>query len=179
MAQHFFPFSLMPVDEPLRHRWNDGGRCPFEIPRDTSGGERWKPICRECGWTEVWKIREDRRWKCSEKACRAQFSVTSHNGFKECKLSFRKMLAACTPVCVWRKGCRSVSLLPRDPSQLQDRLHKCSELVAAIRFRSLRRFVFASQPAIIMDTRTIEKIYPMSKFLSDWHFRHVFALYKN
>lgn len=54
-----------------------------------------KPICPECGRTEVWVLRKDRRWKCSDNACRAQFSVTSHTIFKDRKLSFRKILMAC------------------------------------------------------------------------------------
>lgn len=54
-----------------------------------------KPICPECGSMEAWVIRKDRRWKCSDNACRAQFSVTSHTIFKDRKLSFRKILTAC------------------------------------------------------------------------------------
>ena len=44
------------------------------------------PVCPECGCTDVWDIRKGRRWKCAEKACRAQFSVTSHTIFKDRKL---------------------------------------------------------------------------------------------
>ena len=54
-----------------------------------------EPICPECGCTDVWMIRKDRRWKCSEKACRTQFSATSHTIFKDRKLTFRKILVAC------------------------------------------------------------------------------------
>lgn len=59
---------------------------------EENGGD---PICPECGCTDVWMIRKDRRWKCSDKSCRAQFSVTSHTIFKDRKLSFQQILMAC------------------------------------------------------------------------------------
>ena len=56
---------------------------------------RGNPICPECGCTDVWMIRKNRRWKCSVKSCRTQFSVTSHTIFKDRKLSFQQILRAC------------------------------------------------------------------------------------
>ena len=95
MAQHFLlspqcrSMSLLTIAEMSE----DSAHNKFKsIIWEANGGN---PICPECGGTDVWMIRKNRRWKCSDKACRAQFSVTSHTIFKDRKLSFRKILTAC------------------------------------------------------------------------------------
>lgn len=68
---------------------------------DANGG---KPICPHCGGLDHWELEDDKKWRC--KACRKSFSLTSETIFKDRKLSFRKILAACV---IFANGVMGVS----------------------------------------------------------------------
>jgi hypothetical protein len=52
-----------------------------------------EPCCPKCGTLRCHTMSRN-RFKCTEKTCKAVFSVTSGTVFHACKLSFKKMLIA-------------------------------------------------------------------------------------
>ena len=92
MAQHFLKSAaarplplarILRMTEDQAYGWFKRARWP-----ETKG----QPWCPRCGCLEPWEIRR-RRYKCREKTCRAEFSVTSGTIFASHKLSFRQILA--------------------------------------------------------------------------------------
>lgn len=92
MAQHFLRSAaartlplvrVLRMSEDQAYRWFCRARWP------ETDGEPW---CPRCGCIEPWEIRR-RRYKCREKTCRAEFSVTSGTIFASRKLPFRLILA--------------------------------------------------------------------------------------
>jgi hypothetical protein len=91
MAQHFLRRAesrKLPLAKVLRmteeqaYRWFRRARWP------ETGGEPW---CPRCGLLEPWEIRR-RRFKCRDKDCRCEFSVTSGSIYASHKLSFRQLI---------------------------------------------------------------------------------------
>ena len=90
MAQHFL---LSPAARGLDigaiHRMSEeDARLRFRTLcwPDTAG----EPACPTCGGLDHWALATVSKWKC--KACRLQFTPTSHTVFKSHKLSYRQLL---------------------------------------------------------------------------------------
>jgi transposase-like protein len=79
---------------------------------DTNG----EPVCPECGSTKLYDCRRPNgtpRWRCAEKECRAEFTITSGTIFASRKLPLRTYLAAVAIFCNEVKG-KSMLALSRD-----------------------------------------------------------------
>jgi transposase-like protein len=68
-----------------------------------------KPYCPRCGCLEPYNVRR-RRFRCSEPACRAEFSVTSGTVFSNRKLSFKKIIMAIWEEITAAKGMAALHL---------------------------------------------------------------------
>src|SRR5260370_18777799 len=89
MAQHFLKSKecrTLPLANVLRMT-EDAAYRRFCKARWPDG-----PSCPRCGVLDPWAIRR-RRFKCREKTCRCEFSVTSGTIFANHKLPFRSILA--------------------------------------------------------------------------------------
>lgn len=93
MAQHFLNSpkcrdltlgTVFRMSEDRAYAWFRQARWP-----ETEG----IPYCPRCGVTNAWETRR-RRFKCRDKSCRHEFSVTSGTIFAHHKLPFRQLLAA-------------------------------------------------------------------------------------
>ncbi|MEH2469157.1 transposase-like protein [Nitrobacteraceae bacterium AZCC 2161] len=93
MSQHFLlskdardlPLSkVMRMTEPGACRWFKRARWP-----ETNG----EPYCPACGTLRCYELSRGRRFKCSAKECRREFTVTSGTIFASRKLKFRQILA--------------------------------------------------------------------------------------
>ena len=75
-----------------------------------------EPVCPICGSTKVYDCRRPHgspRWRCAQKECRAEFSITSGTLFAFHKLPHRTYLAAVAIFCNEVKG-KSMLALSRD-----------------------------------------------------------------
>ena len=54
------------------------------------------PVCPSCGGLDHWTLVENRKWKCQQKECRVQFTVTSRTILSSRKIEDRR--AKGTPV---------------------------------------------------------------------------------
>jgi transposase-like protein len=75
-----------------------------------------QPVCPSCGSIKVYDCRRPNgasRWRCAQKECKAEFSVTSGTIFAAHKLPLRMYLAAVAVFCNEVKG-KSMLALSRD-----------------------------------------------------------------
>ena len=135
MARHFLltnaartlPLArVLSMREETAYNWFKKARWS-----DTNG----EPHCPKCGCVGAWELTR-RRFKCREKTCRSEFSVTSGTIFASRKLSFRKILAviALSVNAVKGKAALQVSReIDVDYKTAWVLLHKLREAVAAER----------------------------------------------
>lgn len=72
---------------------------------------RWPdgvPTCPSCGCKQSWELVKNRKWKCKEKTCRTQFTVTSKTPLASRKLEYRDILAA---IATFANGVNGVASL--------------------------------------------------------------------
>jgi transposase-like protein len=75
-----------------------------------------EPVCPKCGSAKVYDMRRPNgapRWRCAQKECKAEFSITSGTLFASHKLPLRSYLAAIAIFCNEVKG-KSMLALSRD-----------------------------------------------------------------
>lgn len=93
MGQHFLASKdardlplqkVMRMTEPGAYRLFKRARWPL-----TNG----EPVCPECGNVRCYELARGRRFKCSFKECKKEFTVTSGTIFASRKLMFRQILA--------------------------------------------------------------------------------------
>ncbi len=75
-----------------------------------------QPVCPSCGSLKVYDCRRAKgapRWRCAQKECKAEFSITSGTIFAAHKLPLRMYLAAVAVFCNEVKG-KSMLALSRD-----------------------------------------------------------------
>lgn len=135
MAQHFLltkaartlPLArIFKMREDTAYSWFKKARWP------ETGGE---PYCPRCGCVGAWELTR-RRFKCREKTCRTEFTVTSGTIFASRNLSFRKILAVIALSVNAAKGKAALQVAREvdvDYKTAWVLLHKLREAVAAER----------------------------------------------
>ena len=92
------------------------------------------PVCPRCGCTDAYEVSTRRKFKCRDKACYHQFSVTSGTIFASRKLPFVDMLAAVAIVANGAKGISALQLA-RDTNHQHKSvwvlIHKIREAMAS------------------------------------------------
>jgi hypothetical protein len=71
---------------------------------DTAG----QPVCPACGGHDHWTLIENKKWKCRQKQCRIQFTVTSRTIFASRKMAFCDIVAA---IAIFANGVLGVAAL--------------------------------------------------------------------
>ncbi len=116
MAQHFLLSSQAKTLSLLQvtRMTDEEAETAFRLVRwpETSGA----PVCPSCGSVKVYECRRGKgaaRWRCAQKECRADFSITSGTLFASHKLPLRTYLAAIAIFTNEVKG-KSMLALSRD-----------------------------------------------------------------
>ena len=108
MAQHFLlskEARTLSIAQVMRMSDKQAFEAFKRVRWAETGGQ---PVCPKCGCTEAYEITTRQIWKCRDKDCRAQYSVTSGTIFASRKLSLRDYLAC---IALFVNGAKGVSAL--------------------------------------------------------------------
>lgn len=73
---------------------------------------RWgtEPFCPHCGGTKPYKLKDGKTYRCKDKTCRKDFSVTVKTIFENSKIPLSKWMAALYIITAHKKGISSCQL---------------------------------------------------------------------
>ena len=83
-----------------------------KVAREHMEQMRWgsNPVCPHCGSIKPYKLKDGKTYRCKDKTCKQNFTVTVKTVFEHSKISLSKWMCACYIISAHKKGISSHQL---------------------------------------------------------------------